>query len=201
MWRLTGDFWDRWEDLYAAFETCHQWSRYAGPGHWPDADMLPLGHIALRSVEHGVGDRWTRLSREEQRTMMTLWCMARSPLMVGGELRDNDEWTLSLLTNTEVLRVLQHSHDNHQMERNESFIVWTAEDEDGSRYLAVFNLQTEALPFEMSLAKLDLPGNVAVRDIWQHEDSEPISTFLHLSVPGHGARLVRLTSLQSRESA
>ncbi len=194
MWRLTGDLWDRWEDLYAAFNTCHQWSRFAGPGHWPDADMLPLGHIALRSCEHGLGDRWTRLTKEEQRSMVTLWCMARSPLMLGGELRDNDEWTLSLLTNTDVLRVLQHTHDNHQQERNEQFVVWTARDEDGSDYLAVFNLQPESLRFQMPLASAGLPGNRTGRDIWEQKDLAPLSTTLQLSVPGHGVRLIHLFS-------
>lgn len=194
MWRLTGDFWDRWEDLYAAFETCHQWSKVAGPGHWPDADMLPLGHLALRSAEHGLGERWTRFTKEEQRTLVTLWCIARSPLMFGGELRDNDEWTLSLLTNREVLRVLHHTHSNHQLERDENFVVWTATDEDGSHYLAVFNLQREALRFTMPLELPGLQGSIAARDSWQQNDFGPLSTDLQFSVAGHGVRLVHLFS-------
>src|SRR5690349_6682720 len=70
MWRMTDDYWDRWEDLYNEFDRCHVWSEHVGPGHWPDADMLPLGHLAIRSFEHGVGDRWTRFSHDEQLTMM-----------------------------------------------------------------------------------------------------------------------------------
>ena len=99
-------------------------------------DMLPLGHIGIRSIEHGKGDRWTRLSREEQRTMMTLFCIFRSPLMMGGELRDNDEWTLSLLTNPDVLRLLHHSDGAHELSRGASSILWASRDEDGSLYLA-----------------------------------------------------------------
>lgn len=54
MWRMTNDFWDRWEDLQAMFGYAHAWSRYIGPGHWPDADMLPLGRIGIRSA-WGIG--------------------------------------------------------------------------------------------------------------------------------------------------
>ncbi|HYH04338.1 MAG TPA: glycoside hydrolase family 27 protein, partial [Bacillota bacterium] len=104
LWRMTNDLWDNWDQLFQMFERCHRWSPYVEPGHWPDADMLPLGHIAIRSDEQGRGDRWTRLTPEEQLTMLTLWMIFRSPLMLGGELRDNDQWTLDLLTNHEVLR-------------------------------------------------------------------------------------------------
>ena len=103
MWRITGDFWDRWEDLYSMFEPCRAWAAFSGNGHWPDADMLPLGRIALRSREHGCGDRWTRFTRAEQQTMMSLWSIVGSPLMLGSFLPDLDDWTLGLLTNSDVL--------------------------------------------------------------------------------------------------
>ena len=72
--------------------------------------MLPLGHIGIRSVDGGGADRWTRFTKDEQLTMMSLWSIFRSPLIFGGELRDNDDWTLSLLTNREVLRMHRESH-------------------------------------------------------------------------------------------
>jgi hypothetical protein len=194
MWRMTDDYWDRWEDLYNEFDRCHVWSEHVGPGHWPDADMLPLGHLAIRSLEHGVGDRWTRLSRDEQLTMMTLWCIFRSPLMVGCELRDNDQWTLSLLTNPEVLRVLKHSHSGRQLYRFGPHITWTAQDEDGSHYLAVFNTGVTAVSMETSFAKLGLTGQQKVRDVWQQADLGEFENTLTVQVPPHGARLVKVTS-------
>jgi alpha-galactosidase len=195
MWRMTDDFWDKWEHLYGEFERCHQWSPHVGPGHWPDADMLPLGHVAIRSVEHGRGDRWTLLTREEQVTMLTLWCICRSPLMVGAELRDNDEWTLSLLTTQEVLRILNHSHSNRQLYRYGPHIAWTAVDEDGSTYLAVFNTGTREAPIETGLWKLGLNGKVNVRDLWVHEDVGELARSIVALVPPHGARLFKLTSV------
>jgi len=109
MWRISWDFWDRWEDLHKNFALCADWAGHGGPGHWLDADKLPLGHIGIRSGFHGMPDRPSYFTKDEQITLMTLCCIFRSPLMFGGELRDNDAWTLSLLTNQEVLEVLQQS--------------------------------------------------------------------------------------------
>ena len=134
LWRMTDDFWDRWDYLYAMFERADAWSDYIGPGHWPDADMLPLGRIGIRSAG---GDRYTRFTKDEQITLMTLWAMMRSPLMFGGDLRYNDEWTTSLLTNEEVLRITKSSHSNRQLYREGDIIAWTAVGEDDSVYLAL----------------------------------------------------------------
>ena len=110
LFRISGDFWDRWEDLKDQFEKCRIWSPYTGPGCWADADMLPLGHIGIRA-ERG-DDRQSLLTRAEQITLMTLWAICRSPLMFGGDLPSSDDFTLQLLTNDEVLQVNQASWDN-----------------------------------------------------------------------------------------
>ena len=73
--------------------------------------MLPLGHIGIRA-ERGE-PRMSLLTHDEQRTLMTLWSIARSPLMFGGHLPDNDPWTLDLLTNDEVLAVNQMATASH----------------------------------------------------------------------------------------
>lgn len=193
MWRITGDFWDRWSDLYNEFERCDNWSPHVGAGHWPDADMLPVGHIGIRTDPNDLGiGRMTNFTKDEQITMLTLWCIFRSPLMVGCELRDNDEWTLSLLTNTEVLRVLKHSHEGRQLFRRENKIVWTAKDEDGSHYVALFNTGEKVDTIEMTLNELDLEGEFIPRDLWKHEDLEKEFNKIRLVVPSHGARFIKL---------
>ncbi|MEI7027261.1 glycoside hydrolase family 27 protein [Paenibacillus sp. y28] len=195
MWRMTDDYWDDWEDLYAMFERCHAWAPFAGPGHWPDADMLPLGHIALRSGERGAGDRFTRFTPDEQRTMMTLWCIFRSPLMFGGHLPDNDPWTLSLLTNGEVLRLLKHSYGNRQLFRQGDRIAWTAKDEDGGTYVALFNTGAAETEVAVELDWLGL-GNAkpsAVRDLWNRTDEPELpGTKLAALVPPHGCKLYKV---------
>ena len=144
MWRITGDFWDRWEDLYSMFEPCRAWAPFSGNGHWPDADMLPLGRIALRSCEHGCGDRWTRFTRAEQGTMMSLWSIVGSPLMLGSFLPDLDDWTLGLLTNRDVLEMHRSACNPRQVSRSGDCVIWAA---DGPRRLFVHGpLQSRGSP-------------------------------------------------------
>ena len=94
LWRISDDFWDLWKDLRHSFDLLEKWSPFIQPGGWPDADMLPLGRIGIRA-ERG-DDRPTRFTQDEQRTMVTLWSIARSPLMLGGDLPSNDAYTESL---------------------------------------------------------------------------------------------------------
>ena len=198
MWRMTDDFWDTWAHLYPMFDKCKEWSDHVGEGHWPDADMLPLGHIGIKSVEHGVSDRWTRFSKDEQILMMTLWSIFRSPLMMGGHLPDNDKWTLDLLTNEEVLRVLKDSKNAKQLFRNGHFnthIAWTADDTDGSKYLALFNIGNIESDMEVSLVQLEVEGTYKARDLWLKEDLYETDRFINLKVNPHGARFVKLTKI------
>ncbi|MBU9721015.1 MULTISPECIES: glycoside hydrolase family 27 protein [Bacillaceae] len=181
MWRMTDDFWDHWELLYNMFERCYKWSKNSGPGHWPDADMLPLGHIGIRSVDGGASDRFTRFTKDEQRTMMTLWSIFRSPLMFGGELRDNDEWTLSLLTNEEVLHVHQHSYGARQVFRDDDKVVWSSKDDDGNTFVAIFNLNDTEENVTVNLEQLGYTSNVNVRNLWERVDLDLGSTHHNLS--------------------
>jgi alpha-galactosidase len=142
MWRTVGDFWDNWTQLKEHFEVCNRWAPYIGNGHFPDADMLPMGRIGIRA-ENG-DERMTRFTKDEQYTMMTLFSIFRSPLMFGGNLPDNDEFTLSLLTNKEVLDVSKYSSNNRQLFRKNDLVAWTADDsKTGDKYLALFNAQDQ----------------------------------------------------------
>lgn len=135
LWRISDDFWDRWLALKDQFRRLALWNAHRRPGAWPDADMLPLGVLAM-------GARSTRFSRNEQVTMMTLWCIARSPLMHGGDLTRTDAFTLSLLTNEEAIAVNQDSEGNGPLWERDGLVAWTAADPaTGDAYLAVFNLR------------------------------------------------------------
>ncbi len=133
LWRISDDFWDTWPALRSQFKRLHDWTPYRRTGAWPDADMLPLG-----KVEFG---RPTRFTRDEQFTLMTLWSIARSPLIHGGDMTQTDDFTLSLLTNDEVLAVNQRSENNRQLFRSpEGLIAWVADIPGSSdKYLALFN--------------------------------------------------------------
>ncbi len=138
MWRIADDLWDNWasvKDMYFRMET---WLPLVQVGGWPDADMLPLGHIGLRA-ERGE-DRQSALTHDEQRTLMTLWCMQRSPLMFGGDVPSMDAWTRGLLTNAAVLEIDQHSSGGRVALQRGDVRVWTARGAGGVRYVSVTNL-------------------------------------------------------------
>ncbi|MFV0471336.1 MAG: NPCBM/NEW2 domain-containing protein [Paludibacteraceae bacterium] len=138
MWRTVDDFWDNWAQLNYSFGMCAGWAPYITPGSWPDADMLPLGHLAIRG-ERGV-DRQTNFTKDEQYTLMTLWSIFKSPLMFGGHLPDNNSFTDSLITNEEVLYMHKYSVNNKQWFAKDDIIGWTADDPvNGDKFLALFN--------------------------------------------------------------
>ncbi|WP_438448451.1 glycoside hydrolase family 27 protein [Gorillibacterium sp. sgz5001074] len=192
MWRMTDDFWDQWPLLLDMFDRCEKWEGRPRPGCWPDCDMLPLGHIGIRSVDGGGSDRWTRFTRDEQRTMMTLWSIFRSPLMFGGELRDNDSWTSSLITNREVLDMHRHSDGARQALREGSRIVWTAEGPDGVRYAALFNTGEEAAVVSIPLEGLGMNGAASCKELWSGRELGALERELAAEVPPHGAALFLL---------
>lgn len=145
MWRMMDDLWDNWSAVDAVFNEAHEWSRYARTGNYADCDMLPLGQIAMTIADNGYANadngRWTRLSQDEQTTMMTLWGICHSPLFFGGEMTKNDDFTNSLLTNEEYHQMHKYGKDAHQVENDEDngHVAWTSTDPStGNKYLALF---------------------------------------------------------------
>lgn len=192
MWRMTDDYWDQWELLHGMFERCEKWASSSAPGHWPDCDMLPLGHIGIRSVDGGGRDRYTRFTKDEQLTMMTLWSIFRSPLFFGGELRDNDDWTLSLLTNEEVLAVNQQSSGNRLVYRDGERSIWAACNSSGNVYAALFNTGDQPATVNVSLRQLSLNSPQLCRNLWERKELGLIQEELSQELPPHGALLVKL---------
>ena len=140
MWRITDDFWDNWETLLYMFDRCEKWQDHVSQGCYPDCDMLPIGKVG----KHFDQERDTLFTREEQKTMMTLWCIFGSPLMLGAEMTMLDEWTLSLLQNEELLRLENGRFVSRQVLRDKEKCVWASVDpKTGEHYIALFNLKNE----------------------------------------------------------
>jgi alpha-galactosidase len=199
MWRISNDIWDLWhstveypQGLGDQFANVAKWAGKAQPGHWPDADMLPLGYLGPAP---GWGQpRYTRLTHDEQKTFLTLWCIFPSPLMVGGDLPRADAWTTSLLTNPEVIEVDQHSTGNHVEIGTDKTVVWMADAEQkGVRYVAVFNLSESAETVHSLWSDLGLPSaKYKLRDLWERRDLGSAET-LSVTLPPHGSVLYRLS--------
>nr|WP_315175006.1 NPCBM/NEW2 domain-containing protein [uncultured Flavobacterium sp.] len=147
MWRTVGDFWDSWQQLKEHFEVFERWNKWRSYGAYPDGDMLPMGKIGIRA-ERG-NPRMTNFTPDEQYTLMTLWSIFKSPLMFGGNLTDNDPFTLSLLTNKKVLKVLNESINNKPLFTDENKAAWIADEPGtGAKYLAVFNTTDQKIAIE-----------------------------------------------------
>ncbi len=150
MWRITDDFWDRWGALLAMFERLDAWTPYRGPGHFPDADMLPIGMVEF--------NRATRFTKDEQYTLMSLWAIGRSPLIFGGDMTKLDDFTKEMLTNPEMLKVNQESQNNRQVYRQNNLIAWTADVPNSKdKYVALFNAQSKGDNLDFSNADYASP--------------------------------------------
>lgn len=206
MWRVCDDLWDRWDDVEANFARFARWAPHSGPQGWADGDMLPLGRIGLRAER---GDpRHDRLAPAERITLMTLWVVARSPLMIGGDLPSSDPATIALFTNADVLAVHRDSSRSREVRREDPLVLWAADGPAGARYAAAFNLGSSTLPVTVDAQDVGMParfdGNV--RELWSGEAVRtapvdvqsdatrgvaPGSTALHLELAPHGAALLR----------
>ncbi len=192
MWRITDDLWDQWHLLKEMFWRCEQWKDHVKEGCFPDCDMLPLGQLG-----RGFGNEWScRLSREEQKTMMTLWCMFRSPLMVGAELTKLDAWTLQLLTNEDLLSLMGRTRRGMQIMRDSLQAIWKNVDtETGGMTVALFNLSDEKRRISMSLDEAAY-GQTADKgvlyELWDKTREEMTQGLIASYVEPHGVRVYRI---------
>jgi alpha-galactosidase len=224
MWRISDDVWDFWErpkgqqwspqSLKEQFKFAASWAGRAKPGHWPDADMLPFGHLGPVPGYGPVRD--SKLSPDELQTFMTLWCIFRSPLFVGANLPESNASLLPLLTNREVLAVDQQSSENHPVVSTEKTVIWLAKAEAGTgpyddikirpsttattsldtvgqHYLAVFNISDEEQTVAYSWKDLKLTGSsYKVRDLWQGKNLGAAKS-LSVTLKSHASVMYRLS--------
>ena len=206
MWRICDDLWDRWEDVEANFSRFARWAPHAGPEGWPDGDMLPLRRIGIRA-ERGE-PRDDLLTPDERRTLLTLWVIARSPLMVGGDLPSSEPATIALLQNPDVLAVHREGRGAREVFREDPLILWTADGPDGEHYIAAFNVGEAELAVSLDSQDVGLPAALdgEITELWSGEavpvravsvqsdaarGVAPGSSAIDVVIPRHGAVLLR----------
>lgn len=163
--------------------------KWAGPGGWNDPDNILLGQILWHDKLVP-----TPLTRDEQYTWMTLWSMLSAPLILGGDVTKMDPFTLSLLTNDEVIAVDQDVLGKQavRIRRTGALEWWQKEMDGGVRAIAVFNRGETAVSAPLSRSDLKLPGRWLMRDVWEHRSLGELSNGYKLNVPAHGAKLIQL---------
>jgi alpha-galactosidase len=201
LWRISDDVWDYWEkepgkewpqSVKAQFDVIASWAKYARVGNWPDADMLPIGQ--LRPTPGEGKPRASRLTEDEQRTMITLWAMARSPLFVGGNLTQMDDALKSLLTNPGVIDVDQHSVGGHLLGQDGDVVAWVAQASvGGANYLALFNVGDGPVHVDKAFAEYGFidRAQYKVRDLWMRKELGPLNA-VTVDLPAHGSVMLSL---------
>jgi hypothetical protein len=187
MWRMVDDLWDVWEDVVSLMRVARGWFPTVGPT-WPDCDMIPLGKLSIRG-ERGE-ERPSRLSRSEQRALMTFFAIFRSPLMFGGDLPSLDEFTRSLLTNSAVLEM-------HREGREPRLIFWqdgkvaitSRRDRSSERYIALFNLSDREATVSAPLAAAGIDGDGECFDMWTGEARGRAREAISVQLLPHSAAL------------
>jgi alpha-galactosidase len=201
LWRISDDVWDFWtrdekkggfpQSVTRQFAVIAGWNPYVKPGNWPDADMLPLGR--LEPVPGYGKPRETRLTHEEQRTLFTLWSMARSPLFFGGNLTELDDWTRTLITSPELVRIDQTAHASRPVSTTEGAVLWTADLPGGEQAVAIFNLSDQPLNWASSFADLHLPAkSYRAHDVWGNRELGRIDHPPAMPIEPHGCLLLLL---------
>jgi alpha-galactosidase len=193
MWRISSDFWDDWGSLLKQFELLKQWQEHIGEGHWPDADMIPIGVLNRRGPGDGL-ERESNFTTPEKYTLMTLWCIAKSPLMYGGDLTLIRPSDLELLTNTEVIEVNKMSYGNKEHFKNDEMVIWSADIRSSpDKYVAIFNISDTNKEFEINTESFGLNKNFTIRDLWKRSDIYPQDTLMKCFVEAHGAVIYRIS--------
>ena len=193
-WRTGGDIKDSWKSLKSRLLTQDKWAPYAGPGHWNDPDMMIVGWVGW-----GKDPRPTMLTADEQYSHMSAWCLQSVPLLLGCDLTKLDPFTLSLLTNDEVIAVNQDPLGKQAIvvSKQDSIGILAKDLEDGSKAAGMFNI-SDSVVRKMTLkwSDLGIKGKYIVRDLWRQKDLGSFENEFTADVNPHGVMMIRLRKVK-----
>lgn len=192
-WRTTGDIRDTWKSMSTIGFSQDPWQAFGGPGHWNDPDMLVVGVVGWGPKLHPTG-----LTADEQYTHISLWCLLSAPLLIGADMDRLDPFTLSLLTNDEVLALDQDAlgHPASRVVHAGNLQIWEKPLSDGSVAVGLFNLGEAPAKMTGSWADLGLSGVQIVRDLWRQRDVGTYQDAFTVSVGAHGVFLFKATPVR-----
>lgn len=203
MYRTGPDIKDSWNSLFMNTFSLDPWGPYTGPGHWADPDMMILGKVSIGPVLHS-----TRLTPDEQYSHVSMFSLLAAPLLIGCPLYQLDAFTLSLLTNDEVIAINQDPLGKaaRLIADKDGIQTWLKLLEDGSYAVGLFNIDgygtipqsyfrwgdEKPKSFKFDFKTIGLPGKWKVRDVWRQKDLGSRNASIRTSIPHHGAVLWRL---------
>jgi hypothetical protein len=194
MWRISDDFWDTWPQLKSQFELASRWLRFAKEGHWPDLDMLPVGIVGTRDGNAG-GARRSRFTPDELRTLMTLWCMFRSPLILGGDVTKLTQLETEIITNDTLVDIDQHSSGCREVFSDSTTIIYRShQPARRESYLALFNVSDNSKRVTYTLDQEAKVSQKEARNVWNNLTSAIVNRTIDVEIPAHGTALYVLQS-------
>ncbi|MBI4658522.1 MAG: putative Ig domain-containing protein [Verrucomicrobia bacterium] len=199
-WRTAGDLGLSFEGIATALfrdgfdvYSRNELHKFGGPGAWNDPDYLLLGYLSNWKGATAP----TPLTPNEQYTHVSLWCLLAAPLIFSGDITRLDAFTLSLLTNDEVIEVDQDplGKPGRRAAKEDNLEVWAKEMEDGSKAVGLFNRGEVEARVTVKWPDLGLRGKQTVRDLWRQKDLGTFEGQFQTSVPRHGVVLVKMAAL------
>jgi len=189
-WRTTGDIEDTWKSMSTIGFGQDKTATGAKPGHFNDPDMLVIGKVGWGDSQHN-----TRLTPDEQYTHISLWSLLSSPLLIGCDMGHLDSFTLSLLTNDEVLAINQDAlgKEARQTSKNDTYQVWTKELADGGKAIGIFNTSEKYQTIKLNKADAGFAEYTKVRDVWQQKGITTSGPEFVTKVPPHGVVLIKVS--------
>ena len=203
LWRTTSDIRDNWNSMIGNGERQAGLESYAGSGHWNDPDMLVMGSVRFRDQATNVVPKTSHpshLTPDEQYTQVSLWCLEAAPLLISSDLRQLDAFTLSLLTNDEVLDVDQDSLGQaarvvpSSTDGKTTIQIWARPLEDGSTAVGLINMGPAPATGVVTWSDLHLTGAQRVRDLWRQKNLGSFPERYTATVAPHGVVLVKVTA-------
>lgn len=204
MYRTGPDIKDSWTSLYNTSFVLDKWSPYAGPGHWSDADMMILGDVSIGPVLHP-----TRLTPDEQYSHVSIFSLIASPMLIGCPIDRLDAFTVSLLSNDEVIAINQDPLGKaaRLVLEKDGFQVWKRELENGDYAVGIFNIAGygktpqsyfrwgNEVPksFKLNFIEIGLNGDFNIRDVWRQKNLGKFNDSIITSIRHHGVMMYRFS--------
>jgi len=210
------DFWDNWSESQA-FSTVMQMIDFSVPiagkmtgiatanGYsFADNDILPFGYITNQSYAiHGYNYTangmpnavLTSFTLAQQRSIFTMWCMFRSPLIYGGDLINPEPNSISIITNADLLFIHAYSQNLRVILWNQKYLLLQSEQQEAEEYYAVVvNVNnTESITGTIYTPNRQL---CTIRDVWANKNYDGVNNYQY-RVGLYESVVLRMTKCQT----
>jgi len=190
-WRTTGDISDNWGSFIGNLDQNDKWWNYSGPGAWNDPDMLEVGNGGM--------------THDEDVAHFSLWCLIKSPLLIGADITKLTNDSFTILTNREIIAISQDTLgvQGHMVRDNNGAQVWAVPLSDGSVGVILFNRQSSNVTITAQWSDIGIStGSMAtVRDLWAHSDKGSYTSSYSATVKSHATISLRITPSSKEERA